>query len=85
MADDSSSKKSTDNSSKSNKNRGWFGFGGESKGTKTAREDFNQCGEMSEFMKRSGFNFFTKSATEVSKDGKRSVTASQTYVLFSVT
>ena len=33
-------------------------------------------------MKRSGLNFFTKSAKEVSKDEKRSVTASQTYVPF---
>jgi len=33
-------------------------------------------------MKRNGINFFTKFATEVSKDGKRSVTASQTYVPF---
>ena len=74
MANDSSSKESTDNSSKSNTN--WFGFGGESKGTKTAREDFNQCGDMVGVMKRSGLNFFTKSAREVSKDGKRSVTAS---------
>ena len=80
MDDDSSSKKSTDNSSQSNKNTGWFG--GESKGTKTAREDFNQCGNMAGAMKRSGLNFFTKSATEISEDGKRSVTASQTYVPF---
>jgi hypothetical protein len=33
-------------------------------------------------MNRSGLNYFTKSATEVSKDGKHSVTASHTYVPF---
>jgi hypothetical protein len=33
-------------------------------------------------MKRRSLKFFTKSATEVSADGKRSVTASQTYVPF---
>jgi hypothetical protein len=43
MNDDSSSKKSTDNFSQSDNNTGWFR--GESKGTKTAWEDFNQCGE----------------------------------------
>ena len=80
MDDNRNSKKSTDNSSQSNKKTGQFG--GERKGTKTAREDFNQCGNMAEAMKRSDLNFFTKSAMEISEDGKRNVTASQTQVPF---
>jgi len=71
---------SKSNPSESTKNTSWFG--GESKTTKTAREDFHQCGDMAEAMKRSSGNFFTKSYTEISKDGKRSVTASQTFVPF---
>lgn len=82
IENESSSKKSTNNSSQSNKKTGWFKFGGENKNTKATKEDFNQCANFTSEMKRAGFNFFTKSATDVSKNKKRSVTASQTYVPF---
>jgi hypothetical protein len=82
MVNDNSSTEPTGNSSKSSKNTSRSWLGGESKTTKTAREDFNQCADMVGAMKRSNLNYFKKSVTEVSKDGKRSVTASQTYVPF---
>ena len=56
--------------------KGWFGR----EVVEPAKDDFKQCASMADKMQRHNFNKFTKSHTEISKDGKRSVTASETYV-----
>jgi hypothetical protein len=55
----------------------WFGTN-----ITDAANDFSQCARMAPKMERHGVNVFTKSSSSVSTDGKRGVTASQTYVPF---
>ena len=56
--------------------KGWLGR----EIVEPAKEDFQLCANMVDQMERHSINRFTKSHTRVSRDGKRTVTASQTYV-----
>jgi hypothetical protein len=78
-----SSQKSSDKSSSSDNDKSWFS-NPDKKQDKINKTDFYQCEDMagSGSMKRSRLNVFQRSATEISEDGERKVTATETYVPF---